>query len=138
MNKIYRVVFNKVLGVWQGRIDLGHGQALGTGALAMDDGTTLGFSAQGLTIANANAIRMTGTNDPTFDTGAYSAMPTGGISGGADLTKEGSGTEASLGAHWQVNPRVDVYGELGQMWAACGSARTAGCPNASVGVKLRW
>ncbi|WP_447922042.1 autotransporter outer membrane beta-barrel domain-containing protein [Achromobacter aegrifaciens] len=73
-----------------GRIDLGHSEALGSGVLAMDDGTTLGFVADGLSVANP--IRMTGTNDPTFDTGAYNATLTGGISGNADLTKQGSGT----------------------------------------------
>ncbi|WP_370539512.1 autotransporter outer membrane beta-barrel domain-containing protein [Achromobacter sp. UMC46] len=73
-----------------GRIDLGHSEALGSGVLAMDDGTTLGFVADGLIVANA--IRMTGTNDPTFDTGTHTATLTGGISGNADLTKQGSGT----------------------------------------------
>ncbi|CAB3627507.1 Outer membrane protein IcsA autotransporter precursor [Achromobacter spanius] len=73
-----------------GRIDLGHSEALGSGVLAMDDGTTLGFVADGLIVANA--IRMTGTNDPFFDTGAYNATLMGGISGNADLTKQGSGT----------------------------------------------
>ncbi|RYF72587.1 MAG: autotransporter outer membrane beta-barrel domain-containing protein, partial [Comamonadaceae bacterium] len=40
----------------------------------------------------ANPITMTGTNDPTFDTGANTATLTGGIIGAADLTKAGSGT----------------------------------------------
>lgn len=50
----------------------------------------------------------------------------------------GTSTEAALGAHWQINPRVGVYGELGRMWASGGGARTQGGPNASVGVKVRW
>ncbi|WP_390349118.1 autotransporter outer membrane beta-barrel domain-containing protein [Variovorax boronicumulans] len=74
----------------QGRLNLGHSSALGTGELAMDDGTTLGFSADGLTLANA--IRMTGNNDPVIDTGSFSQTISGAISGGGFLTKEGTGT----------------------------------------------
>ncbi|RYZ08280.1 MAG: hypothetical protein EOO24_10570, partial [Comamonadaceae bacterium] len=73
----------------QGRIDLGHNQALGTGELAMDDGTTLGFTTGGLTIANA--IRMTGNNDPVIDTGAFNETLSGVISGAGFLTKDGTG-----------------------------------------------
>ncbi|RZL60821.1 MAG: autotransporter outer membrane beta-barrel domain-containing protein [Variovorax sp.] len=74
----------------QGRIDVGHAAALGTGELAMDDGTALGFAADGLTLANA--IRFTGSNDPVIDTGAFDASLSGGISGGGFLTKQGDGT----------------------------------------------
>ncbi|MBS0426881.1 MAG: autotransporter-associated beta strand repeat-containing protein, partial [Proteobacteria bacterium] len=73
-----------------GTLAVANNSALGTGALAMDDGTTLAFAADGLTIANP--IAMTGTTDPTFDTGANTATLTGGISGAADLTKTGTGT----------------------------------------------
>ncbi|MBU1441622.1 MAG: autotransporter-associated beta strand repeat-containing protein [Gammaproteobacteria bacterium] len=73
-----------------GRIDIGHTDALGTGALAMDDGTTLGFAADGLTLANA--IQLTGSNDPVIDTDIFSETLAGGISGGGFLTKLGSGT----------------------------------------------
>lgn len=81
----------------QGRLNLGHSQALGTGALAMDDGTTLGFSADGLTIANA--IQLTGNNDPVIDTGAFNATLSGAISGGGFITKEGTGTLTLSGAN---------------------------------------
>ena len=81
----------------QGRIDLGHNKALGSGELAMDDGTTLGFAADGLTIANA--IRMTGNNDPVIDTGSFSQTISGAISGGGFLTKEGTGTLTLSGAN---------------------------------------
>ncbi|MDN4587396.1 autotransporter outer membrane beta-barrel domain-containing protein [Xenophilus aerolatus] len=73
-----------------GTLAVGNNSALGTGGLAMDDGTTLAFAADNLTIANP--ITMTGTVDPTFDTGANTATLTGGISGAADLTKTGTGT----------------------------------------------
>src|SRR5690606_22423831 len=61
----------------QGRLNLGHSQALGTGTLSMDDDTTLGFSADGLTIANA--IQLTGSTDPVIDTGAFDATLSGAI-----------------------------------------------------------
>ena len=46
--------------------------------------------------------------------------------------------EAAVGATWQLNPAVGVYGELGQLWASGGSTQTRGGPNASVGLSLRW
>ncbi|MDQ0586660.1 autotransporter outer membrane beta-barrel domain-containing protein [Variovorax paradoxus] len=74
----------------QGRLNVGDSLALGTGALAMDDGTTLGFVADGLNLANA--IVLTGANDPIIDTGAFSETLSGNISGGGFVTKLGSGT----------------------------------------------
>ncbi|MDZ4359398.1 MAG: autotransporter-associated beta strand repeat-containing protein, partial [Variovorax sp.] len=59
----------------QGRLNVGHSQALGTGTLSMDDDTTLGFSANGLTIANP--IQLTGNNDPLIDTGAFNGALSG-------------------------------------------------------------
>jgi hypothetical protein len=41
----------------------------------MDDGTTLGIATDGLRIANA--IRLTGSNDPVIDTGAFNATLAG-------------------------------------------------------------
>ena len=73
----------------EGRIDLGNNLALGKGELAMDDGTTLGFTTGGLNVANA--IRMTGKNDPVIDTGAFSETLSGVISGAGFLTKDGTG-----------------------------------------------
>jgi fibronectin-binding autotransporter adhesin len=74
----------------KGRLNLGNNQALGTGELAMDDGTTLGFSVAGLNIANA--IRFTGQSDPIIDTGALDAGLSGAISGAGFITKQGTGT----------------------------------------------
>ncbi|CAB3957979.1 hypothetical protein LMG6001_04979 [Achromobacter insolitus] len=73
----------------QGSIGLGHAQALGTGTLAMDDGTAISLIADGMTIANN--LAMTGTNDPVIDTGANTATWAGAISGGGFLTKQGTG-----------------------------------------------
>lgn len=73
-----------------GVIAVANGNALGSGALRMDDGTTLRFSSGGLTLANA--IELTGSNDPVVDTGAFDATLNGGISGAADLSKMGTGT----------------------------------------------
>jgi fibronectin-binding autotransporter adhesin len=81
----------------QGRLNVAHNEALGTGALTMDDDTTLGFAADGLTIANA--IQLTGKNDPVIDTGAFSGTLGGGISGGGFITKEGTGTLILLGTN---------------------------------------
>ncbi|ADP16978.1 outer membrane autotransporter barrel domain protein 5 [Achromobacter xylosoxidans A8] len=73
----------------QGSIALGHAQGLGTGTLAMDDGTVISLIANGMTIANN--LAMTGTNDPVIDTGANNATWAGAITGGGFLTKQGSG-----------------------------------------------
>ncbi|SCK32968.1 outer membrane autotransporter barrel domain-containing protein [Variovorax sp. HW608] len=81
----------------QGRLNVGSNTALGTGELAMDDGTTLGFAANGLTIGNA--IRLTGTQDPVIDTGAFNATVAGAITGAGFLTKEGTGALTLTGAN---------------------------------------
>ncbi|CAN7752526.1 autotransporter outer membrane beta-barrel domain-containing protein [Variovorax sp. LjRoot84] len=81
----------------QGRLNVGNNLALGTGALAMDDGTTLGFVADGLNLANA--VVLTGNNDPVIDTGSFSATLSGNISGGGFITKLGSGTLTLSGSN---------------------------------------
>ncbi|SEG97713.1 outer membrane autotransporter barrel domain-containing protein [Variovorax sp. NFACC29] len=81
----------------QGRLNVGNSLALGTGALAMDDGTTLGFAADGLNLANA--VALTGNNDPVIDTGSFSATLSGNITGGGFITKIGSGTLTLSGAN---------------------------------------
>ncbi|MBB3179880.1 autotransporter outer membrane beta-barrel domain-containing protein [Variovorax sp. Sphag1AA] len=81
----------------QGRLNVGSNTALGTGELAMDDGTTLGFAADGLTISNA--VRLTGTNDPVIDTGAFNATVAGAITGAGFLTKQGTGALTLTGAN---------------------------------------
>ncbi len=81
----------------QGRLNVGNNLALGTGTLAMDDGTTLGFAADGLNLANA--VVLTGNNDPVIDTGSFSATLSGNITGGGFITKIGSGTLTLSGSN---------------------------------------
>ncbi|ADU39106.1 autotransporter outer membrane beta-barrel domain-containing protein [Variovorax paradoxus] len=81
----------------QGRLNVGHNLSLGTGALSMDDGTTLGFAANGLNLANA--VVLTGSNDPVIDTGSFGATLSGNITGGGFITKIGNGTLTLSGAN---------------------------------------
>jgi len=94
----------------QGRLNVGHAQALGTGALTMDDDTTLGFAADGLTIANA--IQLTGKNDPVIDTGAFNGTLSGSISGGGFVTKQGTGTLTLMGANTYTGATNVAQGTL--------------------------
>lgn len=73
-----------------GTLALGSDTALGTGALALDDGTTVVSARDRLTIGNA--IAFTGLADPTIDTGPNTLTLNGDITGGGALTKLGSGT----------------------------------------------
>jgi outer membrane autotransporter protein len=107
----------------QGRLDVGHNQALGTGTLAMDDGTTLGFAADGLSIANA--IALTGRNDPVIDTGAFDGTLSGAISGGGFITKEGTGTLTLSGANTYTGATNVAAGTL-----RAGAANTFSAPSA--------
>ncbi|MET3444600.1 autotransporter-associated beta strand protein, partial [Variovorax paradoxus] len=94
----------------QGRLNVGNNLALGTGTLAMDDGTTLGFVADGLNLANA--IELTGNNDPIIDTGAFSETLSGNISGGGFITKLGSGTLTLSGANTHTGATNVAEGTL--------------------------
>ncbi|MGJ3699364.1 autotransporter outer membrane beta-barrel domain-containing protein [Variovorax sp. AFSI2.2] len=94
----------------QGRLNVGNSLALGTGTLAMDDGTTLGFVADGLNLANA--IELTGNNDPIIDTGAFSETLSGNISGGGFITKLGSGTLTLSGTNTHTGATNVAEGTL--------------------------
>ncbi|WP_143684888.1 autotransporter outer membrane beta-barrel domain-containing protein, partial [Variovorax sp. KK3] len=50
----------------------------------------------------------------------------------------GTSTELAAGLGWQLSPALNVYGELGTMWAAAGPTKTRGGLNASLGLKARW
>jgi len=93
-----------------GQITVGHSAALGTGTLAMDEGTTLGFSAGGLNLPN-NVV-FTGTTDPIIDTGTFTETMSGAISGGGALTKNGSGTLVLSGGNTYTGSTNIAQGTL--------------------------
>jgi autotransporter-associated beta strand protein len=93
-----------------GRLDVGSHAALGTGALAMDEGTTLGFTVGGLNLANA--VVLTGIADPIIDTGSFTETLSGAISGGGALTKNGSGTLVLSGANSYAGATTVAAGTL--------------------------
>ena len=72
-----------------GNINLGNEKGLGSGTLAMDDGTKITLTANGMTIANN--LHMTGNNDPIVDTGSNNGTWAGAITGAGFLTKQGIG-----------------------------------------------
>lgn len=78
-----------------GVLAVGANGALGTGTLRMQQGTTLGFAANGLTIANPIVLN---DLDPTIDVGSYSETLSGAISGASALTKAGAGTLTLTGS----------------------------------------
>ncbi|MCR6475860.1 autotransporter-associated beta strand repeat-containing protein [Variovorax sp. ZS18.2.2] len=93
-----------------GQLNVGHSNALGTGALSMDDGTTLGFTADRLNLAN-NVV-LTGTQDPVIDTGAFTETLGGVISGTGLLTKNGSGVLITTGANTYSGATTVAAGTL--------------------------
>ncbi|WP_185545946.1 autotransporter outer membrane beta-barrel domain-containing protein [Variovorax sp. KBW07] len=93
-----------------GQLNVGDNNALGTGALSMDDGTTLGFSADGLNVVNS--VKLTGTQDPVIDTGAFSETLSGVISGTGFLTKNGSGVLTTTGANTYSGATIVAAGTL--------------------------
>ena len=74
----------------KGGLVIGNAAALSTGTLLMNDNTTLGFAADGLTLGNA--IALTGVADPTIDTGVFTETLAAPISGPGALSKVGTGT----------------------------------------------
>jgi autotransporter-associated beta strand protein len=72
-----------------GTLAIGNSQALGSGTLTLDQGTTLAFTSA-VTLANNLAFPQAG--DPIIDTGSSSVTLSGSISGIGELAKLGSGT----------------------------------------------
>ncbi|RFB78184.1 autotransporter outer membrane beta-barrel domain-containing protein [Methylovirgula sp. 4M-Z18] len=93
-----------------GEIDLGNNMGLSTGTLDMAAGTTLGFTVNGLNVANN--IVLSGTGDPTINTGSFTETLSGVISGTGDLTKTGSGTLITTGANTYTGATTVAAGTL--------------------------
>jgi autotransporter-associated beta strand protein len=93
-----------------GEIVVANASALGSGAISMDDGTTLGFSVASMTLANA--IAFTGVTDPTIDTRAGTVTVTNAITGASGLTKLGSGSLILTGASSYTGPTQVAQGVL--------------------------
>ena len=94
----------------QGRLAVGNDRALGTGELAMHEGTILLFAADGLALANP--IAFTDAVDPFIDTGPFTATLTGAITGPGDLSKVGSGTLVLSGANTYTGATAVTEGTL--------------------------
>ena len=78
-----------------GTLGLGANNALGTGPVAMQPGTTLQFEASGIALENSIVLNA----NPTFDTGSNADAISGAISGPGALTKIGSGTLILAGSN---------------------------------------
>jgi fibronectin-binding autotransporter adhesin len=78
-----------------GRITVGNNAALGTGALAMAGGTTLGAGANNLVLANAVSTAGVGT----VDTGTNTLTLAGVVSGAGSIAKVGTGNLVLNGAN---------------------------------------
>lgn len=73
-----------------------------------------------------------GTDRAGFGTGSAASHT------GIDTRAGGRSTELAVGATLAVSARSSVYGELGQLWASGGNARTKSGLGGSVGVQLQW
>lgn len=73
-----------------------------------------------------------GTDRAGFGTGTVAS------STGIDTLAGGRSAELAVGATLAVSERSSVYGELGQLWASGGNARTKSGLSGSVGVQLQW
>ncbi|WP_238250333.1 beta strand repeat-containing protein, partial [Methylobacterium persicinum] len=92
-----------------GTLKVGHPQALGTGALSLNEGTTLAFAGD-LTLTNA--IRFLQKGDPIIDSGTGTVTIAGAISGVGDLSKIGSGTLILSGTETYTGATDVVSGTL--------------------------
>ncbi len=77
----------------QGTLNLGNNNALGTGSLALEDGTTLQAGLNGLNVVNS--VTLNGSD--TYDSNGNNSTLSGVISGTGSLDKTGTGTLALTG-----------------------------------------
>jgi outer membrane autotransporter protein len=73
----------------------------------------------------------TGTDSARYGVGGVGATTVGTRTGGTS-------TELALGATLALSREMSVFGELGQLWAAGGEARSKSGISGSLGVKLGW
>ena len=92
-----------------GTLGLGANDALGTGPVAMQPGTTLQFEASGIALENSIVLNA----NPTFDTGSNADGISGAISGPGALTKIGSGTLILAGSNTYAGGTFLNEGALG-------------------------
>ena len=92
-----------------GTLGLGANNALGTGPVAMQPGTTLQFEASGIALENSIVLNA----NPTFDTGSNADGISGAISGPGALTKIGSGTLILAGSNTYAGGTFLNEGALG-------------------------
>ena len=92
-----------------GTLGLGANNALGTGPVTMQPGTTLQFEASGIALENSIVLNA----NPTFDTGSNADGISGAISGPGALTKIGSGTLILAGSNTYAGGTSLNEGALG-------------------------
>ncbi len=63
-----------------------------------------------------------------------------GGAGGTDIISRTGGRsgELSAGLNWQLSPSVGLYGEVSQLWALGGGARTDSGISGGVGIRVLW
>jgi autotransporter-associated beta strand protein len=91
-----------------GTLGIGNSQALGTGALAMANGTTLQAAGNGFNVANA--ISLTGAD--TINTNGFGLTLSGIISGSGNPTITGGGTLTLTNANTYTGPTGITGGTL--------------------------
>ena len=112
-----------------GTLGLGANDALGTGPVAMQPGTTLQFEASGIALENSIVLNA----NPTFDTGSNADGISGAISGPGALTKIGSGTLILAGSNTYAGGTFLNEGALGILSnSALGSGALAMAPGTTL------
>ena len=112
-----------------GTLGLAANEALGTGPVAMQPGTTLQFEANGIALENSIVLNA----NPTFDTGSNADGISGAISGRGALTKIGSGTLILAGSNTYAGGTFLNEGALGILSnSALGSGALAMAPGTTL------
>ena len=108
-----------------GTLGIAANNALGSGGVTMQPGTTLQFESSGIALENSIVLNA----NPTFDTGANADGISGVISGSGAFTKIGSGTLILAGANTYAGGTFLDEGTLGILSnGALGSGSLAMAP----------